>query len=84
MVYYCRRWIPVYARPSYVSHEKSAILYLWVLQAIEDLFLSSYSFIFVAYISHAGFPSKCGLRRGVVLSQANISRSGPLMQVALH
>lgn len=48
VVYYCRRWIPVYARPSYVSHKKSAILYLWVLQAIEDIFLSSYSFIFVA------------------------------------
>ena len=44
------------------------------------VFLSSYSLIFVALISHAGFPtvgfsSTCGLQRGVVLSQANISRS---------
>ena len=72
-----------------VIRNRSAILYLWVLQAIEDIFLSSNSFIFVAQISHAGFPtvglsSKCGLRRGVVFSQANISRSGPLVQVTLH
>ena len=53
------------------------------------VFLSSFSFIFVAKISHAGFPavglsSKCRLQRGVVLSQANLSRSGPLVRVAPH
>ena len=51
------------------------------------VFLSSFSFIFVSQISHASFPtvglsSKCGLQHGVVLSQANISWSGPLVQVA--
>ena len=60
-----------------------------VTRCRRSFFLSSYSFIFVALISHAGFPtvglsSKCGLQRGVVLSQANISRSGPLVQVAPH
>ena len=50
---------------------------------------STLSFIFVAKTSHAGFPavglsSKCRLQRGVVLSQANLSRSGPLARVAPH
>ena len=54
-----------------------------------SFFLSSLSFIFVAKISHAGFPafglsSKCRLQRGVVLLQANLSRSGPLVRVAPH
>ena len=31
-----------------------------------------------------GLSSKCGLQRGVVLLQANISRSGPLVQAAPH
>ena len=56
---------------------------------LKIIFLSSFSFIFVAKISHDGFPtvglpSKCGLHHGVVLSQANISWSGPLVQVAPH
>ena len=53
------------------------------------VFLSSFSFIFVALISQAGFPtvglsSKWRLQHGVVLSQANISWSGPLVQVMPH
>ena len=45
--------------------------------------------LFSRHATHAGFPtvdlsSKCVLRRGFVLSQANISRSGPLVQVAPH
>ena len=45
--------------------------------------------LFARHATRAGFPtvgfsSKCRLQRGVVLSQANISRSGPLVQVAPH
>ena len=44
---------------------------------------------FARHATHANFPtvglsSKCGLQHGVVFSQANISRSGPLVQVAPH
>ena len=45
--------------------------------------------LFARHATRAGFPtvgfsSKCRLQRGVVLSQANISRSRPLVQVAPH
>ena len=54
-----------------------------VQHVVEDRLLSNYSFTFGALISHAGVLTvvlsfKCGLQRGVVLSQADISRSGPL------
>ena len=83
LVYYRRGYIPVCARLTYVSFKASEsghFIFMGVTRCRRSFFLSSYSFIFVALISHAGFPtvglsSKCGLQRGVVLSQANISRS---------
>ena len=58
-----------------------------VTRCQRSFFLSSFSFIFVDKISHAGFPtvslsSKSGLQCGVVLLTANISWSGPLVLVA--
>ena len=83
VVYYRRGYIPVCAWLTYVSFKASEsghFIFMGVTRCRRSFFLSSYSFIFVALTSHAGFPtvglsSKCGLQREVVLSQANISRS---------
>ena len=81
VVYYRRGYIPVCARLTYVSFKASEsghFIFMGVTRC--RFFYLVNSFIFVTLISHAGFPtvglsSTCGLQRGVVLSQANISRS---------
>ena len=78
MVYCRRRQVPVYAWLSYLSFKASESDHFAMVDVTHRqrlFFLSSFSFIFVALISHASFPtvglsSTCGLQCGVVLSQA--------------
>ena len=85
VVYYRRRWVLVYAQLSYLSFKASESIHfamVAVTHCQRSFFLSSFSFIF--FCLDFGLSSKCRLQRGVVLSPANISWSGPLVQVTPH
>ena len=92
VVYYRRRWVLVYIGLSYLSFKASEsdhFAMVGVTRCQRSFFYLVFHSSFLLRFHTPAFPtvglsSKCRLQCGVVLSLANISWSGPLVQVTPH